>query len=70
MTRQMVGRSQMEDAEILSLKTKGATDRSVAPRLVPSPRYFAKFNYCNCNQLGGVTQTTFVIPGAALNDAL
>src|ERR1700724_2783415 len=24
-------------------KNKGATDRSVAPRLVPSPRYFAKF---------------------------
>src|SRR5580704_19043448 len=26
-----------------SQKTKGATDCSVAPRLVPSPRYFAKF---------------------------
>ena len=24
-------------------KNKGATDFSVAPRLVPSPRYFAKF---------------------------
>jgi len=29
------------------VKTKGATDCSVAPRLVPSPRYFAKLqDYC------------------------
>ena len=32
-------------------KNKGATDFSVAPRLVPSPRYFAKSNYCNCGHV-------------------
>ena len=28
---------------VKAAKAKGATDCSVAPRLVPSPRYFAKF---------------------------
>lgn len=49
----------------LAAKAKGATDCSVAPRLVPSPRHFAKLNYCNC-MYGAVVQVKATVVGAAL----
>ena len=47
-------------------KNKGATDFSVAPRLVPSPRYFAKPTYCNWLQ---PVQVAHVTVGAPACDA-
>ncbi len=58
-----------EGAICLAQKAKGATDFSVAPRLVPSPRYLPKSNYCNCGQ-AALAQVALTVSGAAFQDGL